>query len=212
MYNDDHPLAPRQRGGRFARIASGLIAAAALVAGAVVPTTALAGAGPHDTGSSHYAPAIKVVAITPRPGDIAGTGGTFNVDLALLAQNSTGNSQLSTTSGYKSGLNLPPATTFGPGLPDPDAPGLVVTLSSTPQAAGGPNANLAGVFQLNTVARHNGLKQVYTDWEVGSPGFFGTGKQVTLTAYVVKGTAPGMVTGNEKPISNVLKERFTIGR
>jgi len=55
-------------------------------------------------------------------------------------------------------------------MPDPDVPGLVVTLSTTPQAAGGPNANLAGVFQLNATATSHGHKQVYTDWEVGSPG------------------------------------------
>src|SRR5258705_290918 len=94
---------------------------------------------------------------------------------------------------------------------DPDAPGLVVTLSTTPQAAGGPNANLAGVFQLNSVSGHNGLTRVINDWEVGVPGFFGTNTRATLTAFLVSGTAPGMVTGHERPISNVIHERFTIG-
>jgi hypothetical protein len=36
-------------------------------------------------------------------------------------------------------------------------------------------------------------------------------KQATLTAYVVRGTAPGIVTGNEQPISNVVNETFRIG-
>jgi len=97
-------------------------------------------------------------------------------------------------------------------MPDPNAPGLVVTLSTTPRAAGGPNANLAGVFQLNSVSRHHGLTRVINDWEVGVPGFFGKNKQTTLTAYLVQGTAPGIVTGHEVPISNVIHETFTIGR
>jgi hypothetical protein len=89
-------------------------------------------------------------------------------------------------------------------------PGLVVTLSTTPQAAGGRNADLAGVGQLNATAKSHGPSQVFSDWEVGSPGFFGTNQQATLTVYVVSGTAPGIVTGNERPISNVVKETFTI--
>jgi hypothetical protein len=62
---------------------------------------------------------------------VAGTGGDFTVDLKALAQNATGNNQLSAANGYRPGLNLPPAATFGPGMPDPNAPGLVVTLSTT---------------------------------------------------------------------------------
>ena len=33
---------------------------------------------------------------------------------------------------------------------------------------------------------------------------------MTLTAYAVKGTAPAVITGSEKPISNVVRENFTI--
>jgi hypothetical protein len=191
------------------RAAIELSAAAVLLAGAA-PAAGASGSS-HNHGQRHHDPAIKLVAITPRPGDTAGDGGTFNVDLALLAHNQNGNDQLSTANGYHSGLNLPPASTFGPGMPDPDVPGLVVTLSTTPQAAGGPNANLAGVFQLNATATSHGQKQVYTDWEVGSPGFFGVNTQATLSAYVVRGTAPGIVTGHEQPISNVVNETFRIG-
>jgi hypothetical protein len=118
---------------------------------------------------------------------------------------------LSAGNGYRPGLNLPPARTFGPGMPDPNAPGLVVTLSTTPAAAGGPQANLAGVFQLNTVTRHNGMNRVINDWEVGVPGFFGRNVRATLTAFLVQGTAPGKVSGHEVPISNVVHETFTIG-
>src|SRR5215468_4042604 len=68
------------------------------------------------------------------------------------------------------------------------------------------------VFQLNSVSRPRGLTRVINDWEVGLPGFFGINKQATLTAYLVSGTAPGIVTGHEQPISNVVHETFTTGR
>ena len=154
MHNEDHRTeraAPARRG--FTRAAVKLSAVAAVLLAGAAPAAAWASGSSHHHGHRHHDPAIKLVAITPQPGDTAGDGGTFNVDLALLAQNHNGNNQLSAANGYHSGLNLPPATTFGPGMPDPDVPGLVVTLSSTPQAAGGPNANLAGVFQLNATAR-----------------------------------------------------------
>jgi hypothetical protein len=90
----------------------------------------------------------------------------------------------------------------------------VVLLSSTPTIANtplhGPNTNLAGVFQINDVARLNGLKRTFNSWIVSSPGFFGRDADVTLTVYAVNGTAPAVVTGNEKPISNVVRENFTI--
>jgi hypothetical protein len=108
-------------------------------------------------------------------------------------------------------LNLPPAATSGPGKPDPDAPGLVVTLSTTPAAAGAQNTNLAGLFQENAVAKSSGQQQVFTDWEVAKPGLFGSNSQTTLTAYVVSGTAPGTVTGNQQRISNIVRETFTVG-
>jgi hypothetical protein len=212
MHNQHHRTergAPSPR--RFTRAAIKLTAAAAVLLAGAAPAAAWTSGSSHHHAQRHHDPSIKLVAITPQAGDTAGDGGTFNVDLALLAQNQSGNNALSAANGYHSGLNLPPASTFGPGMPDPDVPGLVVTLSTTPQAAGGPNANLAGVFQLNATATSHRLKQVFSDWEVGSPGFFGANKQATLTAYVVRGTAPGIVAGNEQPISNVIQETFTIG-
>ena len=209
MHDNDHitdtsPTRPRP----WARAAVGLTAAGVLLLGGA--TTALATPAGHAQYRDHH-PSIRLVVTNPRPGDIAGAGGDFTVDLKALAQNVTGNNELSASHGYRPGLNLPPAATFGPGLPDPNAPGLVVTLSTTPQAAGGPNANLAGVFQLNSVSSHHGLSRVINDWEVGVPGFFGKNKPTTLTAYLVRGTAPGIVTGHERPISNVVHETFTIG-
>jgi hypothetical protein len=172
---------------------------------------ALTAATPAFASSSepaYHRPAVELVAVTPSPYQVAGAGGVFNVDLALLARNSTGNNELSAANGYQPGDNTKPAI----GHPDPFAPGLVVLLSTTPQAAGGPDANLAGVFQLTDVANNHGLAQVFADWEVGKAGAFGDGTPTTLTAYLVNGTAPGTVNGTDRPISNVIKETFTIGR
>jgi predicted lipoprotein with Yx(FWY)xxD motif len=161
--------------------------------------------------ASYSQPSVRLGVITPGAGDLAGAGGAFNVDLSLQARNARGNRLLSAANGYKPFFNDVGTSTFGPGKPDPGAPGLVVTLSTTPQAAGGPSANLAGVFQLNAVSRHNGLIQTFNDWEVTAPGFFGVGKTATLTAYAVSGTAPGVVpAGGLTPISNVVHRTFTI--
>ena len=199
---------PAIRRGRFKRAAVGLASATLALAAA---SPALASGHGYYHRHAHYHHPIELVAVTPGPGDVAGRGGAFNIDLALLARDAQGNAELSAANGYQPGLNLPPAPTVGPGKPDPNVPGLVVTLSSTPAAAGGPNANLAGLFQLNAVAQSFGQQQVLADWEVAKPGLFGDGTQTTLTAYVVAGTAPGIVTGAEQPISNVIRETFTIG-
>jgi hypothetical protein len=122
---------------------------------------------------------------------------------------------LSAANGYKPFFNDPDAPTFHPG-PDPGASGLVVLLSSTPTKEGtplqGPKTNLAGVFELNTVAKVRGLMQTFNAWQVTSPGFFGTGR-VTLTAYAVRGTAPALITTpGANAISNVARANFTIAR
>jgi hypothetical protein len=197
----------RRTRGRAVRLVITLAGTAALALAAATPALA-SSSGP----AQHYAraahdPAILLVVVTPSPNDIAGAGGVFNVDLAALAKNATGNNELSAANGYKPGI-LSPAQA-GVGKTDPFAPGLVVLLSTTKTGA---NKNLAGVFQLTDVASHHGLTQVFADWEVGKANAFGTpGTKVTLTAFLVSGTAPGTVTGSVTPISNVIKETFTIG-
>ncbi len=108
MHNEDHRTeraAPARRG--FTRAAVKLSAVAAVLLAGAAPAAAWASGSSHHHGHRHHDPAIKLVAITPQPGDTAGDGGTFNVDLALLAQNHNGNNQLSAANGYHSGLNLP---------------------------------------------------------------------------------------------------------
>ena len=194
--------------GRVARAAITMAGAAVVALAATSP--ALASTHATRVEASHYRYPVDLVAVTPSPYDTAGTGGVFNVDLAAVARNRTGNNLLSAANGYTP-TNLTAALP-GIGHPDPNAPGLVVLLSTTPQKAGGPNANLAGVFQLTDVARsRSGLNEVIADWEVGKAGAFGKGSKTTLTAYLVKGTAPGIVTSPETKISNTVKETFTIG-
>jgi predicted lipoprotein with Yx(FWY)xxD motif len=161
-------------------------------------------------GSSYDTAPLQASVISPQPGDTAGTGGTFSVEVSLQAATATANSLLT---GYKAAFNDPNAPTFHPG-PNAAAPGLVVLLSTTPTKAGtplkGPNTNLAGVFQVNDVTQAKGLTRTFNSWIVTVPGFFGKGKQATLTVYAVNGTAPAVVTGYEKPISNVVHETFNI--
>jgi hypothetical protein len=226
-HDDKAPKTPPRK--RMRAAIGAAIGATALGSAAAIGATALGGTtavtiadtshsaqvtshSDHATGhSDHYTPPIRLVVNNPQPHDIAGRNGDFTVLVTSTALNARGNRLLSAGNGYRPGLNLPPARTFGPGMPDPNAPGLVVTLSTTPAAAGGPQANLAGVFQLNTVTRHNGMNRVINDWEVGVPGFFGRNVRATLTAFLVQGTAPGKVSGHEVPISNVVHETFTIG-
>ena len=165
--------------------------------------------GSNSTDAYGQAP-LKASIISPGPGDSAGKGGTFSVDVALEAQSAQANSLLA---GYRAAFNDPNAPSFHPG-PDAAAPGLVVLLSTTPTIAGtplqGPNTNLAGVFQINDIAKTNGRIRTFNSWIVTSPGFFGKATTATLTVFAVDGTAPALVTGNEKPISNVVRENFTI--
>jgi predicted lipoprotein with Yx(FWY)xxD motif len=162
------------------------------------------------SGYGDQAAPLKASVISPLPGDIAGMRGTFSVDLSLQARTASANSLLS---GYKAAFNDPSAPSFHPG-PDAAAPGLVVLLSTTPTIAKtplqGPNTNLAGVFQINDVSKVNGLKRTFNSWIVSVPGFFGKGVQANLTVFAVNGTAPALITGDEKPISNVVHESFTI--
>ena len=163
-----------------------------------------------DSSYGYGSAPLKATVISPGPGDSAGVGGTFSVDLSLEARTPQANSLLS---GYTAAFNDPTKPTFHPG-PDAAAPGLVVLLSTTPTIANtplqGPNTNLAGVFQINDIANTNGRIRTFNSWIVAVPGFFGKATTATLTVFAVDGTAPAVVTGNEKPISNVVRESFTI--
>ncbi|MGE5273588.1 MAG: hypothetical protein ACM3QU_07485 [Verrucomicrobiota bacterium] len=153
---------------------------------------------------------LQASIISPGPGDTAGFGGTFSVEVSLQARAAQSNSLLS---GYTAAFNDPSKATFHPG-PNTAAPGLVVLLSTTPAVAGtplqGPNTNLAGVFQINDVSQVKGLTRTFNSWIVTRAGAFGKSVRATLTVFAVNGTAPALITGSEQPISNVVRETFTI--
>jgi hypothetical protein len=193
--------------GRVARRTLTATGAAALALGIATPAFAST-AAPARTQSTTR-PSVELVAVTPSPGGTAGSGGVFNVDLTATARNAAGNKELSAANGYKPGIANPVP---GVGHADPFAPGFVLLLSTTPPALGGPHANVMGVFQLTDVAKAHNLNQVIADWEVAKPDAFGApGTKVALTAFVVSGTAPGIVSGTVHPISNVVRETFVIG-
>jgi hypothetical protein len=192
-----HGRTRRRVAGSVIGVASAMTVAAAVATPAMAPVS----------DAHYYRWPVQLVVVTPSPGDVAGANGVFNIDVALLGRSGTGNNILSAANGYRPGINAKP----GIGHPDPFAPGLVVLLSTTPAAAGGPDANLAGVFQLTDVVNSNGQAQVIADWEVGKAGAFGDGTRTTLTAFLVNGTAPGILSGTVRSISNVIRETFTIG-
>ena len=176
----------------------------------VSPTGAAVRPTSPTSASSYDATPLTASVISPGEGDSAGVGGTFSVEVALQARTAKANALLS---GYTAAFNDPNAPSFHPG-PNAAAPGLVVLLSTTPTIAGtplqGPNTNLAGVFQINDVSKVKGLTHTFNSWIVTKAGFFGKGQPTTLTVYAVDGTAPAVVTGYEKPISNVVREAFNI--
>jgi hypothetical protein len=205
---------------RGRRVRAVLVAAA--IAATALSAVAANSAAARDNEHGHHRtrhgqPPVQLSVLTPSPGDRTSTA--FMVDLSLQARNARGNSLLSQ---YKTqfvdptGPDGKPNPAFHPGA-SAAAPGLVVTLSTTPNKGPGtplqgPRTNLAGVFQLNSVTTAQGLTRTWNDWQVGVPGFFGTNTTATLTAYVVAGTAPDVVpAGGLTPISNVVHETFSIG-
>jgi hypothetical protein len=197
-------------------LGAGALAFGAIAATEAIPASAHRPARP--TGSfaykgDHRSP-VSVTVFSPGAGDHSGANGVgFIVDLALDATKVKYNALLSPAAGYKPYFNDPTSPTFHPG-PDPGAPGLVVMLSTTPDKAGtpfqGPRTNLAGLFQINGVAKVNGGKaEVWDTWQPGK-AIFGSGR-TTLTVFVVKGTAPALVPSRGLDrISNVVRVPFSI--
>jgi hypothetical protein len=193
------------------------LAAAAVLAGAALAMSGSAGASSAATRQSATHHPVTALVETPAPGERVASGFSFNVELD--ANNARGNRLLS---GYKTqfvdptGADGNPNPAFHPGA-STAAPGLVVTLSTTPRIAGtplvGPRTNLANVFQINSVTRADGFINAWNDWQVTSPGFFGKHTSATLTVYAVRGKAPDAVPHRGlRPISNVVKQTFRIGR
>ena len=218
MHSIDHDRRPQSRiRARLGRIKVAL-ATSAVLGASVAAAVAGGGASGPALASAQSASNKPVTAIldTPDQGEHVASG--FSVNVELDANNAMGNRLLS---GYKTKF-VDPTGPDGKGNPafhpgaSAVAPGLVVTLSTTPRVAGtplvGPRTNLAGVFQINSVTRVQGLIETWNNWQVTSPGFFGKHTSATMKVYAVRGHAPDAVpAGGLTPISNVVKHTFQIG-
>jgi hypothetical protein len=89
----------------------------------------------------------------------------------------------------------------------------VVTLSTTDTSIGGPQANLADLFQLVGVSQQSdGSAEVWATW-VNAAAKFGVDVDSALEAYVVRGDAPATVPSDRNGldvVSNVIQVQFHI--
>ena len=106
----------------------------------------------------------------------------------------------------------PAAAAAKPGR-NPAFPGLVVGLSSTGAALGGPSANLANLFQIVSPSRQlDGSLHVSAVW-TNTQVDFGSDVDATLVAYLVAGSAPDtnpVSQANIDVISNTVEVPFRV--
>jgi hypothetical protein len=102
-----------------------------------------------------------------------------------------------------------------PGQPgrNPAYQNLVVTLSTTEPALGGPQANIAGLFQIVSVSQQSdGSGEIWATWVNGQPRF-GIDVDSAVDAYVVGDAAPATVPADRSGlnvVSNVVHVPFHI--
>ncbi|HJV08488.1 MAG TPA: hypothetical protein VJ653_02380 [Acidimicrobiales bacterium] len=165
-----------------------------------------------DTTSTSALPTTPVVGrvLSPAPASVQGRAGRgMVVFLQFTARDAT----VLPAEFRLGGALPPPAPAARPGR-NPAFPGLVVGMSTTGTALGGPSANLANLFQLVSPASQlDGSVQVSAIWS-NSTADFGTDIDATLVAYVVSGTAPDTIPetqANIDVISNTVEVNFRIG-
>jgi len=128
------------------------------------------------------------------------------LDLAVVAKDAT-----KLPAEFRLGGALPsPAAAVKPGH-NPAFPGLVVVLSTTGAALGGPTTNLANLFQIVSPSlQADGSMRVSVVW-TNAQASFGNDVDVTLVALTVSGTAPDALPQNPSElslISNVAQVTF----
>ena len=165
-----------------------------------------------DATSTTLLPTTPVVAkvLSPEPASVQGAGGRgMVVALKFSAKDPT----VLPAEFRLGGALPPPAPAAKPGH-NPAFPGLVVGLSSTGSALGGPSVNLANLFQVVSPSLQlDGSREVSAVWTNSSVDF-GSDIDTTLTAYVVAGTAPDTIPpsqANSDVLSNTLEVTFHIG-
>jgi hypothetical protein len=162
--------------------------------------------------STTLLPTTPVVAkvLSPEPASVQGAGGRgMVVALKFSAKDPT----VLPAEFRLGGALPPPAPAAKPGH-NPAFPGLVVGLSSTGSALGGPSVNLANLFQVVSPSLQlDGSREVSAVW-TNMAVEFGSDIDTMLTAYVVGGTAPDTIPpsqANIEVLSNTVEITFHIG-
>ena len=156
-----------------------------------------------ETTTTSLPPTTPVVArvLSPERGTVQGSAGKGMV--VVLTFTAREASALQAT--YRA-----PGATTKPGH-NPAFPGLVVGLSTTGAALGGPSANLANLFQIVSPSLQlDGSLQVTAVW-TNTSADFGSDVDASLVAFTVAGTAPDTVPetqGNLDVISNRAEVTF----
>lgn len=165
-----------------------------------------------DGSTTTLLPTTPVVgrALSPEGASVQGAGGRGMV----VALKFTAKDPTVLPAQFRLGGALPaPAPAAKPGH-NPAFPGLVVGLSSTGSALGGPSVNLANLFQvISPSLQLDGSREVTAVW-TNSAVEFGTDVDTTLTAYVVAGTAPDTIPpaqASADVLSNTVEVTFHIG-
>lgn len=159
-----------------------------------------------ETTSTTALPSTPVIgrALSPEKGSVQGSGGRgMVVVLNFTARDATvlpAELRGSLPAGAKGGRN-------------PAFPGLVVGLSTTGTALGGPSTNLANLFQVVSPALQlDGSMQVTAVW-TNTQADFGSDVDATLVAFVVSGAAPDVIPetqANIDVISNPVEVTFRV--
>ena len=154
------------------------------------------------TTSSSAATAVTLQAFSPEPNSTQGVcGNGIVIDLAIRAKD---------PNLLKSAIR--PAQPGQPGR-NPAYQNLVVTMSTTDPALGGPQANIAGLFQIVSVSQQpDGSGEIWATWVNGQPRF-GIDVDSAIDAYVVGEPAPATAPADRSGlnvVSNVVHVPFHV--
>jgi hypothetical protein len=164
-----------------------------------------------ETTTTSALPSTPVIArlLSPERGSVQGSGGRGLV----VALTFTARDPATLPGDFRFGGALPaPAPAVKTGA-NPAFPGLVVGMSTTSSALGGPSANLANLFQIISPATQlDGSKQVTAVWTNNAPDF-GSDVDITLVAFVLSGAAPDVIPASQANldvISNPIEVTFRV--
>jgi len=177
-------------------LVAGLVLAACSSGGSKKNTAA------NSTTSSSAATPGTVTAFSPEPNSVQGVcGNGIVIDLGIRAKDPN--------------LLKAAIRAAQPGQPgrNPAYQNLVVTLATTEPGLGGPQANIAGLFQIVSVSQQpDGSGEIWATWVNGQPRF-GVDVDSAVDAYVVSDPAPATVPADRSGlnvVSNVVHVPFHV--